>query len=265
MPCLPSRRRRGRALHISGAATGCSTGFSGGRSAVASPGSPGGVRSAIPTVVVFRLRVLFFLLFYLIYPVVETFRLSFFDKTGTFSSGWALTSGPSVIPGSKQEVLNNILWLAIVLDVVFVGVGLVIVRVADRLWWGGFAKSLVFMPMAISFVSASVIWKFVQNLTHLLRRSDRGPQCHGDVARPATRGVADHSVLEFHSADGHPDLHPDRLCHGHPCSSAARRAVGDVEAAHIDVPTAFKSSSTSWSRRSAGPSSWSGRRSPSSP
>ena len=32
---------------------------------------------------------------------------------------------------------------------------------ADRLWWGNFAKSLVFMPMAISFVGASVIWRFV--------------------------------------------------------------------------------------------------------
>ena len=32
---------------------------------------------------------------------------------------------------------------------------------ADRLWWGNIAKSLIFMPMAISFVGASVIWKFV--------------------------------------------------------------------------------------------------------
>ena len=34
---------------------------------------------------------------------------------------------------------------------------------ADRVWWGGIAKSLIFMPMAISFVGASVIWKFVYN------------------------------------------------------------------------------------------------------
>jgi alpha-glucoside transport system permease protein len=39
--------------------------------------------------------------------------------------------------------------------------GLVIAVLADRLWWGNIAKSLVFMPMAISFVGASVIWKFV--------------------------------------------------------------------------------------------------------
>ena len=32
---------------------------------------------------------------------------------------------------------------------------------ADRLWWGTIAKSIIFMPMAISFVGAGVIWKFV--------------------------------------------------------------------------------------------------------
>jgi alpha-glucoside transport system permease protein len=37
----------------------------------------------------------------------------------------------------------------------------VVAVLADKLWWGNFAKSMVFMPMAISFVGASVIWKFV--------------------------------------------------------------------------------------------------------
>jgi alpha-glucoside transport system permease protein len=31
----------------------------------------------------------------------------------------------------------------------------------DRIKWGNFAKSLIFMPMAISFVGAAVIWKFI--------------------------------------------------------------------------------------------------------
>ena len=31
----------------------------------------------------------------------------------------------------------------------------------DRIWWGNIAKSLIFMPMAISFIGASVIWKFI--------------------------------------------------------------------------------------------------------
>ena len=39
--------------------------------------------------------------------------------------------------------------------------GLIIAVLTDRIWWGPIAKSLIFMPLAISFVGASVIWKFV--------------------------------------------------------------------------------------------------------
>ncbi|MGY6695907.1 MAG: carbohydrate ABC transporter permease, partial [Roseinatronobacter sp.] len=39
--------------------------------------------------------------------------------------------------------------------------GLLIAQLTDRLSWGNIAKSLIFMPMAISFVGASLIWRFV--------------------------------------------------------------------------------------------------------
>jgi alpha-glucoside transport system permease protein len=56
--------------------------------------------------------------------------------------------------------LNNFLWL-IVVPTSCTFLGLTIAALADRVWWGVIAKSLIFMPMAISFVGASVIWKFV--------------------------------------------------------------------------------------------------------
>jgi alpha-glucoside transport system permease protein len=60
------------------------------------------------------------------------------------------------------SVRNNLLWLLVpFLSTVF---GLVIAVLADRIRWGAIAKSLIFMPMAISFVGASVIWKFVYDL-----------------------------------------------------------------------------------------------------
>ncbi len=108
----------------------------------------------------FLLPALLFLTVYLIYPVFETIRLSLFDKTGRNFVGlsnyvWAIQDG-----NFQRSVLNNILWLLIVpsLSTAF---GLIIAVLADRLWWGNIAKSLVFMPMAISFVGASVIWRFV--------------------------------------------------------------------------------------------------------
>ena len=107
----------------------------------------------------FLFPALLFLSVYLVYPVFETVRLSFTDKLGNYigfaNYFWAV--GDS---NFQQAVFNNILWLLVVpsLSTAF---GLVIAVLADRLWWGTIAKSLVFMPMAISFVGASVIWKFV--------------------------------------------------------------------------------------------------------
>jgi alpha-glucoside transport system permease protein len=107
----------------------------------------------------FLFPALLFLTVYLVYPVVETFRLSFFDKNGNFV-GFANYLWAFADPGFKQSIFNNILWLLIV-PFFATAFGLVIAVLADKLWWGTIAKSLVFMPMAISFVGASVIWRFV--------------------------------------------------------------------------------------------------------
>jgi alpha-glucoside transport system permease protein len=116
-------------------------------------------RSAIrPWLFVFP--ALLFLAVYLVYPVFETVRLSLFDKFGQEFVGfenYAWAFGDSTF---WQSALNNIGWLLIVPSLA-TAFGLVIAVLADRLWWGNIAKSLIFMPMAISFVGASVIWKFV--------------------------------------------------------------------------------------------------------
>ncbi len=58
-----------------------------------------------------------------------------------------------------EAVRNNVLWLIVPFaSTVF---GLLVAVLADRVRWGTIAKSLIFLPMAISFVGASVIWKFV--------------------------------------------------------------------------------------------------------
>ncbi|HIP70730.1 MAG TPA: sugar ABC transporter permease [Anaerolineae bacterium] len=55
---------------------------------------------------------------------------------------------------------NNILWL--VFGTSFsVGLGLLIATLVDRIKRESLAKSFIFLPLAISFVGASVIWKFV--------------------------------------------------------------------------------------------------------
>lgn len=97
---------------------------------------------------------------YLVFPVFESVRLSFHDNRGTNYIGLANYQWLLNDPEFREAILNNMLWLLVVpaLTTFF---GLVIAALTDRLWWGNIAKSLIFMPMAISFIGASVIWKFV--------------------------------------------------------------------------------------------------------
>lgn len=60
----------------------------------------------------------------------------------------------------RQSIYNNFLWLLVV-PALATFFGLIIAALTDRIWWGNIAKTLVFMPMAISFVGAAVIWKFI--------------------------------------------------------------------------------------------------------
>ena len=104
---------------------------------------------------------------YLLYPLFETFRLSFFDATGETFVGLSNYQWVLVDQNFLITIRNNFLWL-IVVPSAATALGLVVAVLADRVWWGGFAKSMVFMPMAISFIGASVIWKFVYDF--------RGPE-----------------------------------------------------------------------------------------
>jgi alpha-glucoside transport system permease protein len=97
---------------------------------------------------------------YLIYPVISTFILSFYDRSGDYFVGLANYRWAAGDEQFRQSIFNNILWLAVV-PAACTFFGLVIAVLTDRIWWGNIAKSLIFMPMAISFVGASVIWKFI--------------------------------------------------------------------------------------------------------
>ncbi len=97
---------------------------------------------------------------YLFYPLVETFRLSFYDSTDSAFVGLSNYKWVLVDQNFLITIRNNFMWLLVVPTMATV-FGLIVAVLADRVWWGNFAKSMVFMPMAISFVGASVIWKFV--------------------------------------------------------------------------------------------------------
>ena len=109
----------------------------------------------------FLFPAIFALGLYLAYPVVETLRLSLTDRDagGAFVG---LANYQQMFGEAKfwEALRNNMLWL-IVVPAASTAMGLLAAQLTDRIRWGSIAKSLIFMPMAISFVGAAVIFKLV--------------------------------------------------------------------------------------------------------
>ena len=98
---------------------------------------------------------------YLGYPVFETLRLSLTDRSQDDAFvGLANYQQMFAEPKFWEAMRNNMLWL-IVVPAASTAFGLLAAQLTDRIKWGSIAKSLIFMPMAISFVGASVIFKLV--------------------------------------------------------------------------------------------------------
>jgi alpha-glucoside transport system permease protein len=94
---------------------------------------------------------------YLVYPAIVTVIGSFQDDAGAFTlANW----GSLATPPFLEILRNNILWLVIGTSG-SVGLGLLTAAVFDRIRRESLAKVFVFLPLAISLVGATVIWKFV--------------------------------------------------------------------------------------------------------
>ena len=103
---------------------------------------------------------LFLLIFYLIYPTINTAYLSLFNSNSTEFVG--LDNYVAVVTNSDifTALRNNLLWL-VFLTGFTVTFGLLIAVLFDRVRYEAAAKAVVFIPMAISFVAAGVIWKLM--------------------------------------------------------------------------------------------------------
>ena len=97
---------------------------------------------------------------YLVYPVFNSVWLSFKDRLGRDFIGFDNYTWLMSDATFRESFINNLMWLLVVpaLATLF---GLIAAALTDRIAWGNIAKSLIFMPMAISFIGASVIWKFI--------------------------------------------------------------------------------------------------------
>lgn len=124
--------------------------------------------------------------FFIVYPMVSTVGLSFQNANATASAAEACREGQpcwgilenyryaltaeldfSTVGSTLRSFWyssygNNLKWIVFMVSGT-VGLGLLIAVLADRVKYEALAKAIIFMPMAISFVGAGVIWTFVYN------------------------------------------------------------------------------------------------------
>jgi len=110
--------------------------------------------------------------FFIVYPMINTIALSFSNNDGSAPAStlcregrecwgifenyrYALTS-----PIMQTAFVNNLKWILLMVTGTVL-LGLLVAVLADRVRYESLAKAVIFLPMAISFVGAGVIWKFV--------------------------------------------------------------------------------------------------------
>jgi alpha-glucoside transport system permease protein len=121
---------------------------------------------------------------FIVYPMINTIGLSFLNGNGTASAAttcqagkscwgifenyhYALTaefnfSSPIAFWHSfwRSSYGNNIKWI-VLMTAGTVSIGLLFAVLSDRIKYERLAKAIIFMPMAVSFVGAGIVWKFV--------------------------------------------------------------------------------------------------------
>lgn len=97
---------------------------------------------------------------FLVYPALNTVYLSFLDAKSANFVGFTNYRYIFTDPNMLIVLRNNLLWL-VLFTLFCLFFGLLIALLADRVKYESVAKAFVFLPMAISFVAAGVIWKFM--------------------------------------------------------------------------------------------------------
>jgi alpha-glucoside transport system permease protein len=121
------------------------------------------------------LPALLIILVFIIYPTFNTGYLSLRDRTGEQPASVDCQEGEPcwgvfenyrytlTNPDMTTALRNNALWLLVMVPVT-VALGLLIAVLADRVKYEALAKSIIFLPAAISFIGAGIIWRFMYSI-----------------------------------------------------------------------------------------------------
>jgi len=102
---------------------------------------------------------------FVVWPTIQSVRLSFMEEAIDGSTTWVGFQNFKDLFAEEyfpDMVINNLMWIAIV-PLLTVSIGLVVAQLANNVGSRSekILKSIFFMPMTISFVSAAVIWRYI--------------------------------------------------------------------------------------------------------
>jgi alpha-glucoside transport system permease protein len=101
-----------------------------------------------------------FLIVFLVYPTVYTIVLSLMNRRSESFVGFDNYLGLFGQESFWLTIGNTVLWLIFFTGITLV-FGLLIAVLTDRVRYETAVKALIFIPMAVSFVAAGVIWNFM--------------------------------------------------------------------------------------------------------
>ncbi|GGU45929.1 carbohydrate ABC transporter permease [Streptomyces lavendofoliae] len=93
-----------------------------------------------------------------VYPVLFSVGRSFFDATGTRFAGGENYAEMFRDPATLTAIRNSAIWV-VVAPTLLTGLGLVLAVLVEKVRWATAFKLLLFMPMAVSFLAAGIIFR----------------------------------------------------------------------------------------------------------
>jgi alpha-glucoside transport system permease protein len=95
-----------------------------------------------------------------VYPIVFSVGRSFYDASGSSFVGVRNYQRMFTAESTLTAIRNNLIWV-VVAPTVVTSLGLIFAVLTERIRWSTAFKVLIFMPMAISFLSAGVTWRLI--------------------------------------------------------------------------------------------------------
>ncbi|MBT2528792.1 ABC transporter permease subunit [Streptomyces sp. ISL-99] len=128
--------------------------------AVTPPSGPrrSAIRRRWLVAVVFALPALLLLGVLVVYPMLFSVGRSFFDATGTRFVGGDNYTEMFRDPATLKAIRNSTIWV-VVAPTLLTGLGLILAVLTEKVRWATAFKLLLFLPMAVSFLAAGIIFR----------------------------------------------------------------------------------------------------------